>query len=64
MPLVKISEYIKNGPKNLKNISTENLGKNKVFPALGKSQRSLQDHIACSKVQKEKEQKSPGRKEM
>ena len=29
MPLVKISENIKNGPKNLKNVSTENLGKSK-----------------------------------
>ena len=40
-PLVKISENIKNGPKNLQNVSTENLGKNKELPALGKSQRSL-----------------------
>ena len=32
MPLVKISENIKNGPKNLKNVSTENLGKNKELP--------------------------------
>ena len=39
--LVKISENIKNGPKNLKNVSPENLGKNKELPALGKSQRSL-----------------------
>ena len=37
----KISENIKNGPKNLKNVSPENLGKNKELPALGKSQRSL-----------------------
>ena len=41
MPKVKISEYIKNGLKNLKNVSSENLGKNKEFPALEKSQRSL-----------------------
>ena len=47
MPLAKISENIKNVPKNLKNISPENLGKNKEHPALGKYQRSLQDHIAC-----------------
>ena len=39
MPLAKISENIKNGPKNLKNVSSENLGKNKELPALGKSQR-------------------------
>ena len=32
---------IKNGPKNLKNVSPENLGKNKELPAVGKSQRSL-----------------------
>ena len=32
---------VKNGPKNLKNVSPENLGKNKEFTALGKSQRSL-----------------------
>ena len=38
--LAKISENIKNGPKNLKNVSPENLGKNKELPALGKSQRS------------------------
>ena len=41
LPLVKISENIKNGPKNLKNVSPENLGKNKELSALGKSQRSL-----------------------
>ena len=40
-PLAKISVNIKNGPKNLKNISPENLGKNKELPALEKSQRSL-----------------------
>ena len=39
--LAKISENIKNCPKNLKNVSPENLGKNKKLPALGKSQRSL-----------------------
>ena len=39
--LVKISENIKNSPKKLKNVSPENLGKNKELPALGKSQRSL-----------------------
>jgi len=38
---MKISENIKNGLKNLKNVSPENLGKNKELPALGKSQRSL-----------------------
>jgi len=38
---VKISQNIKNGPKDPKNVSPENLGKNKEFPALGKSQRSL-----------------------
>jgi hypothetical protein len=38
---VKISENIKNGPKNLKNISSKNLGKNKELPAVGKSQCSL-----------------------
>ena len=41
MPIAKISENIKNGPKNLKNVSPENLGKNKELPALGISQRSL-----------------------
>ena len=40
---MKISENIKNGPKNLKNVSTENLGKNKELPALGKSQRLKRD---------------------
>ena len=44
---MKISENIKNGPKNLKNVSSENQGKNKELPAVGKSQRSLYDHIAC-----------------
>ena len=44
---MKISENIKNVPKNLKNVSTENLGKNKELPALGKSQRSLKDNIVC-----------------
>jgi hypothetical protein len=38
---VKISENIKNGPKNLKNISSEHLGKDKELPAVGKSQRLL-----------------------
>ena len=46
MPLVKISENIKNDPKNLKNVSCENLGKNKEFPAVEKSLRLLQEHIA------------------
>ena len=38
MPLVKISENrMKNGPKNLKNVSSENLGKNKArIPSSGK----------------------------
>jgi hypothetical protein len=38
---VKISENIKNSPKNLKYVSTENLGKNKELPAVGKSQHLL-----------------------
>ena len=38
---MKISENIKNGPKNLKNVSSENLGKYKEVPAEGKSQGSL-----------------------
>ena len=41
MQLVKILENIKNGPKDLKNVSSENLGKTKELPAVGKSQRSL-----------------------
>ncbi len=39
--LSEISENIKNGLKNLKNASSENLGKNKEHPAVRKSQRSL-----------------------
>ena len=38
---MKISENIKNDPKNRKNVSSENLGKNKELPAVGKSQRLL-----------------------
>jgi hypothetical protein len=34
---VKISENKKNGPKNLMKVSSENLGKNKELPAVGKS---------------------------
>ena len=33
----------------LKNVSSENLGKNKEIPAVGKPQRSLWEHIACTK---------------
>jgi hypothetical protein len=47
---VKISENIKNGSKNLKNVSSENLGKNKELPAVRKSQRSLLEHIACNSL--------------
>ena len=47
MPLVKISENIKNGPENIKNVNSENLGKNKELPAVGKSQCLLYKHIAC-----------------
>ena len=32
---------MKNGPKNLKNVSSENLGKKDKFPAVEKSKRSL-----------------------
>ena len=45
---MKILENIKNSPKNLKNVSSENLGKNKEVPAVGKSQRSLWEHVACT----------------
>jgi hypothetical protein len=38
---VKISENVKNGPKSLKNVSSENLDKNKELPAVEKSQRLL-----------------------
>ena len=48
MPLVKISENIKNDSKHLKNISSDNLGIDKELPAVGKSQHSLKDHIALS----------------
>ena len=41
LPFVKISENIKKGPKNLKNVSSENLGKINELPSVGKSQRSL-----------------------
>ena len=41
LPFVKISENIKNSPKNLKNVSSENLGKINELPSVGKSQRSL-----------------------
>ena len=41
-------ENIKNGSKNLKNVSSENLGKNKELPAVGNSQRSVYEHIGCS----------------
>ena len=34
----------------MKNQSSENLGKNKELPAVGKSQRSLQEHIACKET--------------
>ena len=44
---MKISENIKNSPKNLKNVGNENVGKTKELPAVGKSQRSLYEHIAC-----------------